>query len=116
MGRNITYKDVEDREIRGRAMIRDGLYPVKISDNPEIWCVPSGSQDRSLVVSLLDGRYNCTCEDYRFHGGVLECKHINAVKNYNKVYRPRVSARPDNVIYIDGNKLHGREITIKIIS
>ena len=28
--------------------------------------------------------YTCTCEDYRFHGGYLKCKHINAVLEHKK--------------------------------
>jgi hypothetical protein len=123
MGRNVSYKDIDDREIRGRAMIRDGLCPRKVCEYPEVWVVPSGDRSRAHSVAILEGRYNCTCEDYRFHGGILECKHICAVKEYENrrmpsrtmpIKVPPVSARRDNVIYIDGSK--GNEIVIKIVS
>ncbi len=119
MSRNITYREVEDRIIRGRAMIRDGIYPTKVSTLPEVWVIPSEDRARAHSVAVLNGAYNCTCEDYRYHGGVLECKHICAVQTYKQTMFTRSqvnAARPaknDNVIYIDGKR--GQEIVIKLI-
>lgn len=76
----LTYKDVVERENIAKRMIRDGCKPTIINKYPPAWSVPSEDGKRNHIVTQFDGKYNCTCEDYRYHGGVLHCKHINVVK------------------------------------
>jgi hypothetical protein len=79
----VTYKDVIDREQNARRMMRRGTRPVRISTYPEAWSVRAEDGNRSHIVTKFEDKYNCTCEDYRYHGGVLLCKHINVVKFTN---------------------------------
>lgn len=81
MSKTVTWKEVQDREVRGAALLHAGFVPTMINVYPEAWKVQS-EVDRSVsyIVSEHDGQYACTCEDYRYHGGYLPCKHINMVK------------------------------------
>jgi len=76
----VTYKDVIDREQNAQRMLRHGARPVRISAYPEVWEIHAEGGSRKHIVTKFEGKYNCTCEDYRYHGGVLLCKHINVVK------------------------------------
>lgn len=76
----VTNKDAYEREMSARRMIRNGIRPELICNNPETWRILAEGGERMHIVTNFEGRYNCTCEDYRYHGGVLECKHINVVK------------------------------------
>jgi hypothetical protein len=90
---------MQDREVRGSALLRAGFVPTMINASPEAWKVPS-EVDRSVsyIVSEHDGQYACTCEDYRYHGGYLSCKHINIVK----AHKDRAVSRVPTVVRING--------------
>jgi hypothetical protein len=84
----VTNKDAYEREMSARRMIRNGIRPELICNNPETWRILAEGGERMHIVTNFEGRYNCTCEDYRYHGGVLECKHINVVKMSQNGYFP----------------------------
>jgi len=91
----VTNKDAYEREMSAKRMIRNGIRPELLCNNPETWRVLAEGGGRMHVVTEFEGKYNCTCEDYRYHGGVLECKHINVVKmhKYEPIIRkPQIPA------------------------
>ncbi|MHA1872640.1 MAG: IS1/IS1595 family N-terminal zinc-binding domain-containing protein, partial [Candidatus Heimdallarchaeaceae archaeon] len=71
---------MNEREIRGYAIIAKGDTPKRIEKN--VFKIHSQSKDKDYIVSN-NGGWHCTCPDHQFRN--VECKHINAVKFYLKL-------------------------------
>jgi len=72
---------MNDREIRGYAIIAKGETPKRIEKN--VFKIHSQSNNGEYIVSRKNGEWHCTCPDHKFRK--VECKHINAVKFYLKL-------------------------------
>lgn len=68
-------------DVRGRKFKRVentfGKLPTQEKPAYPTWIV-SGSKGDSYTVSLIDGRYSCTCTGFKFHG---RCKHATQIEN-----------------------------------
>jgi len=71
---------MEDREIKGMAIIAKGDLPKELSK--ETFVVPSQSGNGNYQVSHVEG-WTCSCPDHANRG--VECKHIKATKFFLKL-------------------------------
>ena len=71
---------MDAREIRGLAILSKGDKPIMVNENE--WFVPSQSSDKKYKVQQAE-MWSCNCPDF-VHRKV-ECKHIKAIKFYNKM-------------------------------
>jgi hypothetical protein len=95
MSREFSSMDVQSR-IRNGIDLLNIHTPTLVCRTPEIWTFPSESRsDVTFAVTSHEiggtDMYTCTCEDYRFHGGFLKCKHINAVLEHKQRLGDRIS-------------------------
>lgn len=70
---------MESRQIRGYAILAQGVEPKQISDYT--YRIPSQNGNGTYIVQRPNKagyqRWNCTCPDFQFRG--LKCKHIYSV-------------------------------------
>lgn len=72
---------MEDREIRGMAIISKGYTPKTI--NRDTYLVPSQSDEKIKYKVNYSQKWSCDCPDFKNRN--MECKHIHAIKFYLKI-------------------------------
>ena len=71
---------MEERQIRGLAILAKGDNPISVKENE--WIIPSQSSNRKYKVQHAD-IWSCECPD--FQNRRIECKHIHAIRFLQKV-------------------------------
>ncbi len=69
------------RMVRGYAILAKGNEPKEIKRN--VYKIPSQSGNGDYIVRYIDGKYSCTCPDYKYRKVI--CKHIHAVILWKKI-------------------------------
>jgi len=85
-------RDVEERVIRGYAIIAKGDALTQLDEN--VFKVPSQSGNGSYEVSRVESGWVCSCPDHVYRR--VECKHIHAVRFW-LVIKERVSVSTENM-------------------
>lgn len=73
--------DLSERELRGKAIIQNGVVPELVGEN--VFLVPSQSKSEKYEVSELGEVWACSCPDFKYRN--VQCKHIFSVKYWLKM-------------------------------
>jgi hypothetical protein len=114
MSKPYTESDIVGRINKGKKLLQR-FSPTLVSQNPEIWTFPSETKaGLSYAVSQHEGLHTCTCQDYRYHGGSLRCKHICAVMTFKGQNPATAVNKADDVSNVTINVPAGAQVNIHI--